>query len=125
LEIISFAAARFQRDLPSNDEHGSSIRVEATMAMADLASHDWTAALAPLAGWPDAARGRERAGVIQRVMTRYLDWRAQRETVRLLNGLDGATLRDLGIADVDSQVYGAPEGRRRPYDPDWWRKKRG
>ena len=93
------------------------------MAMADLAPHDWSTALAPLAGWPDAAGGRPRPGVIQRLLTRHLAWRAQRETVRLLNRLDGATLRDLGITDIESQVYGAPQDRRRPYDPDWWRKK--
>ena len=37
--------------------------------------------------------------------------------------LYGATLRDLGITDIESQVYGAPQDRRRAYDPDWWRKK--
>ena len=92
------------------------------MAMVDFASQDWSSALAPLAGFPEAARqGRE--GVFQRIAARYLAWRAQRETIRLLNRLDGATLRDLGINDIESQVYGAPDGRRRAYDPDWWRKK--
>ena len=93
------------------------------MAMADLASHDWSAALAPLAGWPEAAR-RKPEGALERLATRYRAWRAQRETVRLLNKLDCATLRDLGINDIESQVYGAPDGRRRGYDPDWWRKAR-
>jgi uncharacterized protein YjiS (DUF1127 family) len=94
------------------------------MAMADLAPHDWRTALAPLAGWPEAAPHREHASAIRRLLTRYLAWRARRETVRLLGGLDGATLRDLGITDIESQVYGAPEDRRRAYDPDWWRKAR-
>jgi uncharacterized protein YjiS (DUF1127 family) len=92
------------------------------MAMADFASHDWGAALAPLAGWPEAVR-RKPEGGFERLVTRYRGWRAQRETVRLLNKLDGATLRDLGINDIESQVYGAPEDRRRPYDRNWWRKK--
>lgn len=93
------------------------------MAMADFASHDWGAALAPLAGWPEAAR-RKPESRLERLATRYFAWRAQRETVRLLNRLDGATLRDLGINDIESQVYGAPQDRRRAYDPDWWRKAR-
>ncbi len=29
--------------------------------------------------------------------------------MRLLNTVDGATLRDLGINDIESQVYGEPE----------------
>ena len=93
------------------------------MAMVDLASHDWGAALAPLAGWPEAAH-RKPEGILHRLATRYFAWRGRRETVRLLNRLDGATLRDLGINDIESQVYGAPDGRRRAYDPDWWRKTR-
>jgi uncharacterized protein YjiS (DUF1127 family) len=93
------------------------------MAMVDLASNDWGAALAPLAGWPEVA-SRKPEGKLQRLVTRYFAWRAQRETVRLLNRLDGATLRDLGINDIESQVYGAPDDRRRGYDPDWWRKSR-
>lgn len=94
------------------------------MAMADFTSHDWGAALAPLAGWPETAYRRQSEGTLARLVTRYLAWRAQRETVRLLNRLDGATLRDLGINDIESQVYGAPQDRRRAYDPDWWRKSR-
>jgi uncharacterized protein YjiS (DUF1127 family) len=92
------------------------------MAMADFASHDWSAALAPLAGFPDVARRRPES-TLQRLVARYLSWRARRETVRMLNRLDDATLRDLGINDIESQVYGAPQDRRRGYDPDWWRKK--
>lgn len=93
------------------------------MAMVDFASQDWSSALAPLAGFPEVARQNRREGVLQRLATRYFAWRARRETVRMLNALDGATLRDLGITDIESQVYGAPEGRRRGYQADWWRKK--
>jgi len=93
------------------------------MALMDLPSQDgWQWALAPLAGWPEAvARPRPLLLLLQQLVSRFLTWRARRETVRLLNAVDPATLRDLGITDVDSMVYGAPEGRKRPYDPDWWR----
>ena len=50
--------------------------------------------------------------MLQALAARFLAWRAQRETVRMLNRLDGATLRDLGIMDIESQVYGAPQDRR-------------
>ena len=92
------------------------------MALIDV-SAQWQFALAPLAGWPDAARSGP-FGALHRAAIRFLAWRARRETVRLLNAVDPATLRDLGIADVESQVYGAPEERRRPYDPDWWRRRK-
>jgi uncharacterized protein YjiS (DUF1127 family) len=82
----------------------------------------WQVALAPLAGWPDVQS--RRAGVLKGLATRYLAWRAQRETVRLLNTVDRATLRDLGINDIESQVYGEPEGRMRGYDRNWWRRPR-
>jgi hypothetical protein len=36
--------------------------------------------------------------------------------VRLLNAVDAATLRDLGITDIESQVYGDPRDRMRGYD---------
>jgi len=69
------------------------------MALMDLPSQDgWQWALAPLAGWPEAA-GR-RVNAIQQLATRFLAWRAQRATVRLLNSVDAATLRDLGISDI-------------------------
>ena len=91
------------------------------MALIDLRSHDrWAIALAPLAGWPEAQR--RPLGALQRLATRFLAWRAQRETVRLLNSVDPLTLRDLGITDVESVVYGAPEGHKRNYDPDWWKR---
>jgi uncharacterized protein YjiS (DUF1127 family) len=95
------------------------------MAMMDVASHDgWSVALAPLAGWPEAATQSRPAGALRQMATRFLDWRARRETVRLLNTVDAATLRDLGISDIESTVYGAPEGHKRRYDPDWWKAKR-
>jgi uncharacterized protein YjiS (DUF1127 family) len=93
------------------------------MALMDLSnSTGWHWALAPLAGWPDTQS--RPAGALRNLATRFLTWRAQRETVRLLNQVDRATLRDLGILDIESQVYGAPEGRMRGYDRNWWRKRR-
>src|SRR5436305_463113 len=50
--------------------------------------------------------------------------RGQRETLRLLARVDAATLRDLGITDIESAVYGDPRDRMRGYDADWWRNKR-
>ena len=92
------------------------------MAMIDLPSpNGWYAALAPLAGWPEAQS--RPLGALKRIAGRFLAWRAQRETVRLLNAVDSATLRDLGITDVESVVYGSPEGHKRNYDPDWWRRR--
>ena len=93
------------------------------MALMHLPGQDgWHWALAPLGGWPDAAR-RAPLSALQQLAMRFLAWRAQRETVRLLNSVDTATLRDLGISDVESVVYGAPEGRKRRYDPDWWKRR--
>jgi uncharacterized protein YjiS (DUF1127 family) len=95
------------------------------MALMDLPSYDrWDIALAPLAGWPEAATPSRSMGVLKRMASRFLAWRAQRETVRLLHSVDAATLRDLGITDIDSVVYGAPEGHKRHYDPDWWKRTR-
>jgi uncharacterized protein YjiS (DUF1127 family) len=91
------------------------------MAMIDVTPQDgWYLALAPMAGWPEAQR--RPLGALQRLATRFLAWRARRETVRLLNSVDPLTLRDLGITDIESVVYGAPEGHKRNYDPDWWRR---
>jgi uncharacterized protein YjiS (DUF1127 family) len=39
-------------------------------------------------------------------MTRYLAWRAQQATLRLLRSLDAATLRDLGLTDVEVRFAG-------------------
>ena len=88
---------------------------------------DWMVALAPLAGWPEAAERRDcqslDAGPLRHLVTRFLVWRAQRATVRILSAVDSATLRDLGIADIESEVYGDPKDRMRGYDPCWWRKQ--
>ena len=70
----------------------------------------WQLALAPLAGWPDAAAKPRSA--LQQLASRFLAWRAQRETLRLLKRVDAATLRDLGITDIE------PTGVRRPARPD-------
>ena len=56
--------------------------------------------------------------------TRFLAWRAQQATLRLLRSLDAATLRDLGLTDIESEVYGNTRDRMRRYDADWWRKGR-
>ena len=91
------------------------------MAMIDV-SPNWYAALAPLAGWPEA-RAKAPVGKLEQLAARFLSWRAQRETIRLLRKVDADTLRDLGILDIESQVYGDPSDRRRGYDRDWWRKR--
>lgn len=91
------------------------------MALMDVSTQDgWRLALAPLAGWQEEARP---MGALKHMAGRFLAWRARRETVRLLKSVDSATLRDLGITDIESVVYGAPDGRKRTYDPDWWRKR--
>jgi uncharacterized protein YjiS (DUF1127 family) len=55
-------------------------------------------------------------------VTRFLAWRARRMTLRLLSSLDAATLRDLGLTDIESEVYGEPKDRMRGYDSSWWRR---
>jgi uncharacterized protein YjiS (DUF1127 family) len=92
------------------------------MAMIDISAQ--YLALAPLAGFPDAVRHRAPAGKLRQLAARFLSWRAQRETVRLLHAVDAATLRDLGIVDIESQVYGDPKDRLRGYDRDWWTRRR-
>jgi uncharacterized protein YjiS (DUF1127 family) len=93
------------------------------MALIDLPSQDgWQFALAPFAGWPEAtARPRS---LVQEFVSRFLTWRARRETLRMLKRVDAATLRDLGITDIESAVYGDPRDRVRGYDANWWRTKR-
>jgi uncharacterized protein YjiS (DUF1127 family) len=98
--------------------------MEAAMAITGL---DWMVALAPLAGWSEAAERRDcgeslDAGPFKHLVTRFLVLRAQRETVRILSSVDSATLRDLGIADIESEVYGDPKDRMRGYDPCWWKR---
>lgn len=76
-----------------------------------------------LAARTEATRPANRIGrVICLLMNRYLAWRARQVTLRLLSSLDAATLRDLGLTDVESQVYGDPADRLRGYDRDWWRR---
>lgn len=95
------------------------------MAMIDVSPNDsWQLALAPLAGWPEAIAPTQHFEGLKRLAARFLAWRARRETLRILSSVDRATLRDLGISDIESVVYGAPEGHMRNYDPDWWRKAR-
>ena len=55
------------------------------------------------------------------LVTRFLAWRARRMTLRLLSSLDAATLRDLGIGDIESAVYGDPVDGMRGYDRHWWK----
>jgi len=56
------------------------------------------------------------------LVTRFLAWRARRMTLRLLSSLDAATLRDLGLTDIESEVYGESQDRMRGYDSNWWRR---
>ena len=93
------------------------------MALMDLPSQNgWQLALAPLAGWPEAAA--QPQSLVKDLVSRFLTWRAQRETLRLLSRVDAATLRDLGITDIESAVHGDPRDRMRGYDPNWRRSKR-
>ena len=95
------------------------------MALMDLPSQDgWQWALAPLAGWPEAVTRPRGLTLLRQLASRFLGWRAQRETLRLLARVDAATLRDLGITDIESAVYGDPRDRMRGYDADWWRNRR-
>jgi hypothetical protein len=32
-------------------------------------------------------------------------------------------LRDFGIGVVESGVYGDPQGHKRDYHPDWWKRR--
>ena len=76
-----------------------------------------------LAPWRQEARPASRIGNAMRALaTRFLAWRAQQATLRLLRSLDAATLRDLGLTDIESEVYGDTRDRVRGYDADWWRK---
>jgi uncharacterized protein YjiS (DUF1127 family) len=90
------------------------------MAIIDISpSVYW--ALAPLAGWPERGRAQRQLGTIGGLAAKFLAWRARRETVRLLNRVDCATLRDLGI--IESHVYGDPNDRIRGYDANWWQRR--
>jgi hypothetical protein len=94
------------------------------MAMMDLTNQDgWQLALAPIAGWPEVT-ARQPVSTLRQVVMRFLAWRARRATLRALQSVDAATLRELGITDIESAVYGDPRDRMRGYDADWWRKAR-
>jgi uncharacterized protein YjiS (DUF1127 family) len=67
--------------------------------------------------WPASRLG----NAICALAARFLAWRAQQATLRLLRSLDAATLRDLGLTDIESEVYGNPMDRLRGYDKNWWR----
>jgi hypothetical protein len=78
-----------------------------------------------LAAWLHEARPASRIGnAISALATRFLAWRARQATLRLLHSLDAATLRDLGLTDIESEVYGDVRDRMRGYDANWWRKPR-
>ena len=71
-----------------------------------------------LAARTEATRPASRIGkAICVLMTRFLAWRARQVTLRLLSSLDAATLRDLGITDIESaglRRSGRPHARLRP-----------
>lgn len=64
------------------------------------------------------------SNAIRELATRFLAWRARQATLRLLSSLDTATLRDLGLTDIESEVYGDARDRMRGYDAGWWRRPR-
>jgi uncharacterized protein YjiS (DUF1127 family) len=70
--------------------------------------------------WPAGCIG----NAICALAARFLAWRAQQATLRLLRSLDAATLRDLGLTDIESEVHGDPRDRMRGYDANWWRRRR-
>lgn len=91
----------------------------------DLGEGAPTLVPARLTGLQQPARPAGRLpSAVRDLMTRYLAWRAQQATLRLLRSLDAATLRDLGLTDVESEVYGDPRDRVRGYDANWWREGR-
>ena len=86
---------------------------------------DGTSPLVParLAARIEAARPASWIGnAVCTLVTRFLAWRARRMTLSLLSSLDAATLRDLGLTDIESEVYGEPQDRMRGYDSNWWRR---
>jgi uncharacterized protein YjiS (DUF1127 family) len=77
----------------------------------------------PFVPAPVAARPASWIGnAVCTLATRFLAWRARRMTLRLLSSLDSATLRDLGLTDIESEVYGDPRDRIRGYDRNWWKR---
>ena len=57
-------------------------------------------------------------GFVQQEWSAFWARNAQRATVRILRGLDDATLRDIGLSrsEIDSFVYGRPGDRRQRYN---------
>jgi uncharacterized protein YjiS (DUF1127 family) len=60
---------------------------------------------------PSALAG---AGFLKRQWAAYWSRHTQRATVRILQDLDDAVLRDIGISrsEIESAVYGNPDDRR-------------
>ena len=56
------------------------------------------------------------AGRVMGLWRAYLEGRARRATVRILQSLDARTLKDIGLdrTEIDSVVYGPQDDRRRP-----------
>ena len=91
----------------------------------DLRAGESTLVPASFAGRPQAAQpGSRLRGALLELVTRFLAWRAREATRRLLSSLDAATLRDLGLTDIESEICGDPRDRMRGYDPNWWRSRR-
>lgn len=100
---------------------------EAKMAFTPFHSlADWSTALAPLAGWPEATGSMQVSERAAGLWVRFRTWQARRQTARSLSALDTRTLMDIGISrsEIDSLIYEPNRNRRRRYDPDWWRKGR-
>lgn len=58
---------------------------------------------------------------VKRLWTAYWTRKAQRTTVRMLEGLDDKTLRDIGLgrSEIESVVYGGSGERRLHYRTRW------
>jgi uncharacterized protein YjiS (DUF1127 family) len=70
------------------------------------------------AGQVSASRRQGASGFLKREWSAFWARSAQRATVRILRGLDDATLRDIGLSrsEIDSVVYGRPDDRRLRYE---------
>jgi uncharacterized protein YjiS (DUF1127 family) len=85
---------------------------------------DWSGSSTVIATTRKAGVLPPRLEVLRHAWERFRGWQAQRQTVRLLRSVDGATLRDLGISplEIEGLVYGGGDDRTRRYDSNWWRK---
>ena len=65
--------------------------------------------------------GSRLAGLGLQAWANWRHKRAQQKTVRILNGLDCRTLKDIGVSpgEIESVVYGNPRDRTRSYRDDW------